>query len=163
MSAEARARRFLETAGDFRLGHLVTEGFHPATEALDDVARADAGEAVARAFRVDRDVVAAYRSWMAGSPHVPIGADVAAALASGRRVVFAGCGATGRLAVQLEQLWQRRWQDRDPAVAARVVSVVAGGDYALVRSVEGFEDRGELAELQLAEASASRPATSSSP
>ena len=61
--------------------------------------------------------------------------DVRATLDAGRRVFLCGCGATGRLALSLEYLWRRRGVDVD-----RVVSFFAGGDVALVHSLEGFED-----------------------
>jgi N-acetylmuramic acid 6-phosphate etherase len=53
----------------------------------------------------------------------------------GKRIFLCGCGATGRLSLTLEFLWRARATDRD-----RVVSFMAGGDVALVNSLEGFED-----------------------
>jgi N-acetylmuramic acid 6-phosphate etherase len=63
-------------------------------------------------------------------------ASVDATLARGRRVFLCGCGATGRLSLSLEFLWRQDRGSRDD----RVVSFMAGGDVALVHSLEGFED-----------------------
>jgi N-acetylmuramic acid 6-phosphate etherase len=60
---------------------------------------------------------------------------VKATLDAGRRVFLCGCGATGRLALSLEFCWRQVQGDDD-----RVLSFMAGGDVALVHSLEGFED-----------------------
>jgi N-acetylmuramic acid 6-phosphate etherase len=65
---------------------------------------------------------------------------------AGRRIFFTGCGATGRLSILLEAAWREFWRTMrsSDAQMARMedlcVSVMAGGDFALIKSVEGFED-----------------------
>jgi N-acetylmuramic acid 6-phosphate etherase len=90
---------------------------------------------------------------------------VVAALAGGGRVFFTGCGATGRLSIQLDSIWRAFWRDRRerglpvPAPDAwegRTLSVMAGGDYALVKSVEGFEDFAPFGRRQIADLGVSR-------
>jgi N-acetylmuramic acid 6-phosphate etherase len=75
---------------------------------------------------------------------------IADAARGGRRICFSGCGATGRLSILLEAAWRRFWQElrsKHPQMSARLqdfepcaVSIMTGGDHALIRSVEGFED-----------------------
>ena len=69
------------------------------------------------------------------------------ALRTGGRIFFTGCGSTGRLSILLDSIWRDFWQHqrahklfnaRD--YESRTFSVMAGGDYALIKSVEGFED-----------------------
>ena len=84
------------------------------------------------------------------------------ALNAGKRIFFTGCGATGRLSILLEAAWRRFWQQledkrRDvsakiPRMEDRVVSVMAGGDFALIKSVEGFEDFSDFGRYQLKQA-----------
>ena len=63
------------------------------------------------------------------------------------RIVFSGCGATGRLSILLESMWRdffhRRAAELDPAeraLAGRSASIMTGGDFALIKSVESFEN-----------------------
>ena len=63
---------------------------------------------------------------------------------NGGRVIFSGCGATGRLAVLLEKAWREEFPGD-----GRVLSIITGGDFALVRSVESFEDYEAVGALQL--------------
>ena len=113
------------------------------------MAGGDAAAGLDVLFDVDRDVVEAYDRWSrSGQPEALAATDVARPLRGGR-VFFTGCGATGRLSIQLDVHLARFWQERRSAAAPspapdawenRAFSVMAGGDYALIKSVEGFED-----------------------
>ena len=112
---------------------------------------------------VDRDIPpraaevfrsAAYES-LVGGDH--------AGVARGKRVGFSGCGATGRLAIILERMWREHWDgeavragpmDHGYAVDCRRraesgFSIMTGGDRALIRSVENFEDFQEFGRRQV--------------
>jgi len=147
-AASERAETFLETSGQFRLGALVTESSHPRSTDLSGSARAGAADGLAILFDVDRDVVAAYAAWSRTGQPQRVADAVLDRLRRGGRIFFTGCGATGRLSIQLDAIWRAFWQQRrsrpgEPAAELwedRTRSVMAGGDYALIKSVEGFED-----------------------
>ncbi len=61
----------------------------------------------------------------------------------GGRIYLAGCGATGRLALSLETLFRQQHH------TDRVIGFMAGGDYALIRAVESFEDNTDFGVRQL--------------
>jgi N-acetylmuramic acid 6-phosphate etherase len=155
-----RAEQFLRDAVQFRLGALVTEASHPRSTELSQVARRDAAAGLAILFDVDRDVVEAYDRWSRSGQPEQLRDDLVAALESGGRVFFTGCGATGRLSIQLVSIWRAFWQDRrhrglesppPDAWEGRALSVMAGGDYALIKSVEGFEDFAPFGRKQIAD------------
>ncbi len=76
--------------------------------------------------------------------------DVNETLENGNRVYICGCGATGRLSLVLETLWRQQCkQQKINEWSEKVVSFMAGGDAALIKSVEDFEDHPEFAERQL--------------
>jgi N-acetylmuramic acid 6-phosphate etherase len=158
-SAE-RAERFLENAADFHLGDLVTEASHPRSADLSKVARRSTEDGLGLLFDVDRDVVAAYEGWSRSAQPARIADAVLAALRGGGRVFFTGCGATGRLSIQLDAVWRGFWQDRRARGLAapppdlwedRTRSVMAGADYALIKAVEGFEDFAPFGRKQIAD------------
>jgi len=80
----------------------------------------------------------------------------------GRRIYFTGCGATGRLSILFEAAWRRFWREMEPChpdaarMQDRCISVMAGGDFALIKSVEGFEDFPDFGRRQLKEAGVQR-------
>ncbi len=159
--AKEKARAFLEVADDFRLGQLVTESPHPRDGNLSEVAERDVEAALGQLFDIDRDVVEKYREWVEGGSAEGIAKEVADRMEAGGKVFFTGCGATGRLSIQLASMWRDYWQRcvREGAVTDEVAaewaergwSVMAGGDFALIKSVEGFEDYAEFGGRQIEE------------
>ena len=75
--------------------------------------------------------------------------DIRETLADGGRIFLSGCGATGRLALSLETFARESWLD--PALSERIISFMAGGDAALIRSIESFEDYPAYGARQLRE------------
>jgi N-acetylmuramic acid 6-phosphate etherase len=135
---------FLADAPAFRLGDLPTEQPHPHTRGLAEVAATDPVRAAAMIARVDRDALDVLAG-LAGAID-ELGRAIDDTLRGGGRIYVCGCGATGRLALTLETLWREQADDSD-----RVVSLMAGGDAALVRSLEGFEDHPEYGARHVAE------------
>lgn len=127
------ADEFLAQKEKFQLGDLPTELPHPKTARLSDWAQADVARALTILREVDLDAlhrVAVLRAELSDFFHA-----VSATITAGDRIFLVGCGATGRLSLSLEYLWRRKF----PA-SAQVYSLMAGGDVALVHSLEGFED-----------------------
>jgi N-acetylmuramic acid 6-phosphate etherase len=156
--ARARAERFLHEARQFRLGGLLTEAPHPRSGELSDTARRDAAAGLGILFDVDRDVVERYAAWSQTDQPRRLRDMLLGGLRAGGRIFFTGCGATGRLSIQLASIWRHFFQERRAAGVAgteeweeRAVSVMAGGDYALIKSVEGFEDLVAFGRKQLAD------------
>jgi N-acetylmuramic acid 6-phosphate etherase len=147
-SAEDKARRFLTHASQFQLGDLPTESRHPKTMQLSQLAKQDLTAAIDIMAEVDRDAVRAVAT------HVPaletMTADIRATFTSGGRIFLCGCGATGRLSISLEALWREEARRTGrPDRANQVFSFIAGGDFALVRSIDNFEDHPEFGARQL--------------
>ncbi len=126
------ADEFLKQKHLFQLGDLPTET-NPKTVQLSDLAKSDVERGLALIREVD---LAALRNFSAAkTEYRPVFEAVHATLFAGDRVFLVGCGATGRLSLSLEFLWRRKHPQSD-----QVCSLMAGGDVALVHSLEGFED-----------------------
>jgi N-acetylmuramic acid 6-phosphate etherase len=95
------------------------------------------------------DVQALTRLAKRVQPIQRLAAEINATLTSGGRLFLVGCGATGRLSLALETF--ARQGLLAPAYADRVVGFMAGGDAALIRSIENFEDHPEYGARQLTE------------
>jgi len=142
-TSDQRSAEFLAIADQFKLGALVTESSHPVTANLSDTARRDTAAGLKQLFDVDDDVIRKYGEMVAGGRLPAIAAKVLEVLRGGGRMFFTGCGSTGRLSIQLASIWRDFWQQpetRDADWERRAVPVMAGGDFALIKAVEGFED-----------------------
>jgi N-acetylmuramic acid 6-phosphate etherase len=140
-SSQIRSAEFLKISGQFKLGALVTESSHSVTANLSEVAKGDIAAALDLLFQADEDVLKKFRDFARAGRATEIAVTVLAAVKNGGRIFFTGCGSTGRLSILLDSLWRDFWQQRGHAdFENRTFSVMAGGDYALIKSVEGFED-----------------------
>lgn len=152
MDSRQRAREFVNTETQYQLGFLVTEQSHPCTRDMGEATRQSSAAGVRRLLAVDEDVVRAAPDHLASEGYARLVDAFAAAADTGRRVVFSGCGSTGRLAVLLESIWRRAWTTLGkPQVAALARGIITGGDRALIRSVESFEDYEEFGREQVRE------------
>ncbi len=128
----------------FRLGFLPTEQILPETAQLSSLAQENLRLALRLIFEQD---VKALQVVLASRDQIfEMAASIREAWRQGHRVYLGGCGSTGRLSLTLEYLFRQASPRSD-----QVRSFIAGGDVALVHSLEGFEDRPELGARQLEE------------
>ncbi len=146
ISAQARARDFLQNETQYRLGFLPSEDANLLTEHLDRDYAVSAANGADTLLSCDSALVPLVKRTLAGKPFAKMADTIKAALESGRRIVISGCGAPGRMAVILEASWRRIHP-----TSQQVCSIMTGGDYALVRSVENYEDYAETGRRQVAE------------
>ena len=154
-----RSEEFLAISSQFKLGALTTESSHPTTAALSQTARQNIPAALGQLFDVDRDVVNKYREFAESTRARVIAKTLLQALKNGGKLFFTGCGSTGRLSIQLVSIWRDFWQRQrarglrcSPSteeLEERAFSVMAGGDFALIKAVEGFEDFTQFGKKQI--------------
>jgi N-acetylmuramic acid 6-phosphate etherase len=148
--SKKRSEDFLKISDQFQLGVLTTESSHPITANLSETARRDTAAGLEMLLDVDGDVLRTYRGFVASGRAVAIKEAVLAAVRNGGKLFFTGCGSTGRLSIQLASIWRDFWQKQrarglkcSPGTGEfeeRAFAVMAGGDFALIKAVEGFED-----------------------
>jgi N-acetylmuramic acid 6-phosphate etherase len=163
-TSRRRAEEFLAISGQFKLGALTTESSHPVTADLSETAKRDIAAGLKLLFDVDDDVVRKFREFVESGRAQQIADTVIGALRNGGRIFFTGCGSTGRLSIQLVSIWRDFWQRAErgtlstPQGVRRVATqdwedrafpVMAGGDFALIKAVEGFEDFTDFGKKQI--------------
>ncbi len=122
------------------LDRLTTEASNAASERLDQLS---ALEIVSVMNDEDAKVAAAVR---AEAPRIAKAIEIIAErLREGGRLIYLGSGTSGRLGV-LDAAECPPTFGSDPS---QVIGLIAGGAQALIRSVEGAEDRAELAVADL--------------
>lgn len=135
---------FLRIADQYRLGDLPTEQPHPETIGLAELARDDLPRAVASFHKVDRLALHSLISHLGPLPALVD--SIRDTLQRGGRIFMSGCGATGRLALALEAIAREMSLTSDPN---KIIGFMAGGDAALIRSIESFEDYPDYGRRQL--------------
>ena len=160
-TALLEAENFLNNEKQFHLGMLPTEQSNPKTRGLDKRFASSPAEGIKLLLSVDYDVLEMAKRVLASEPFQKMVEAGTLAVNSGKKIVFSGCGATGRLSILLESMWRcffRKLSQEHPAIYPKVArfknsvfSIMTGGDYALIRSVEYFEDYQQFGRQQVKE------------
>ena len=150
-----KAEEFLLREKEFRLGELLTEAFHPKTKTLSQTAAVDLPAAIRMLQSVDDEIPPAMEKVLRLDSFGQLVDAFGEAMSKGKKIFFTGCGSTGRLSILLEAAWRRFWREikkTSPELGEmedRVFSVMAGGDFALIKAVEGYEDFPDFERYQL--------------
>lgn len=144
-NAQKKAEDFLQIAKEFSLGHLTTESRHPLTMHLSSLVQKNLKDAITVMQAVDAEALEKlnYKT----KEIFYLNEQIKKTFANNNKVFLCGCGATGRLSLALETLWHQI----NPQRPHDVISFMAGGDLALIKSIENFEDHPDYGERQLME------------
>lgn len=159
--AQQEAENFLNNEKQFHLGMLPTEQSNPKTKNIDLRFEKNPVDGVASLLSVDRDIQTMAQKILKSNEFSEMVNAGVHTIANGGKIVFSGCGSTGRLSIQLEALWRYFFRDlrnEYPEIYGTiknkensVFSIMTGGDYAMIRSVEYFEDYQEFGKQQVRE------------
>lgn len=143
-----KLQEFLNIKDQFNFHKIPTELAHPHTTSLSALAKNSPTEGVELLKQVDLTALEVVRKQL--DQVVLIKKLIDACLRSEGRIFLIGCGATGRLAIVLERIW-RQLNSSSLDRQNKVLSFMAGGDLAFIKSLEGFEDRPDYGSRQLAD------------
>ena len=144
------SKDFLENEKQFHLGVIPTEQSNPLTRNLSATIAKDTAKGVKTILSADKYIAKVAREQFNTKEFAAFVDDIKRCMDERKKVVFSSVGASGRMAIQMDGAWRTFWQglvDKIPAhrfefleMAEVVSSFTTGGDRALVRSVENFED-----------------------
>ncbi|MBQ7887110.1 MAG: hypothetical protein IJ313_09490 [Clostridia bacterium] len=100
--AQERMRDFLENEKEYMLGFVEAEQANPLTKGLGEAALTDPVRAVEMIFSVDRVLADTFAAACKTKDYKDFAARTEETLRSGGRIILSGCGATGRLCLNLE-------------------------------------------------------------
>jgi N-acetylmuramic acid 6-phosphate etherase len=167
LEASPESIDYVQNKTQFQLHTLLTEQRHPKTWNLSERLQKDVADGLKMLFSVDEDITARVEELSSDRQTLePLVTALEQAILGKRRIYIYGCGATGRLAKQMESsfwrpFWRRIKSDSRiwPELRSRLSASIeddlcgemTGGDRALISSLEGFEDLLLIGRLQLAD------------
>lgn len=150
IQAQKEAREFLENDREYRMGYVDAEKPHPLTRRLSQTYAKSTQAGVRMLLSVDREMSLRAEKTLAGKEFAAFADRVRRVIAEGGRVIWSGCGSSGRLSMRLEQSWRNaiaklsaQYPQAADALRSKLESVgniMTGGDYAIIRAAESFED-----------------------
>jgi N-acetylmuramic acid 6-phosphate etherase len=147
----------------FQLHELLTEQRHPATLNLSHTIKEDTLSGIKSLLLVDLDISEKFLEISKDTALLEQAAHaVENAILENKKIYIYGCGATGRLAKQMESsFWRPFWKKMKslaqweiikyyfPTIEDALIGEMTGADRALISSLEGFEDLQLIGNLQL--------------
>ena len=135
-AVKAKARDFIDNEKQFHLGFIPTEQSNPITATLEDDFKRSTLAGVQCLQRGDRQIPITMRHVFAGEKFEKLVASMVETLRAPKgRIIFSGCGATGRLSILLESMWRDFFHRRaaelteaERTLADRSASIMTGGE-----------------------------------
>lgn len=126
---------------------LSTESRAPETVGLAELAQNETTlkDAVIACLEVDKRTLEKLVPLLQSEQERALTVAIKKTLENGGNIYMAGCGSSGRLSLLIEKICNENF----PEYKDRFVSVIGGGEFALVRAIEKFEDNKEYAKKQL--------------
>ncbi len=167
LEASPESIDYVQNKSQFQLQTLLTEQRHPKTWNLSERLRKDIPDGLRMLLSVDEDVTGRVEQLASEIQTLePLAAALERAILEKKRIYIYGCGATGRLAKQMEssfwrpfwsglkterKIWAKLQRVLSPTIEDDLCGEMTGGDRALISSLEGFEDLPLIGRLQLAD------------
>ena len=144
---DERIKIFWEQCDKFKSHPLETELPNTDTHDLSDLAKTDLIKGIKAIQNVDVKAIIKMDEY--SSQLQQLQNQINTVFSNNKKVLICGCGASGRLAVSIEYLWRTAGLENK---RNNVVGFLAGGDNAMIKSLEGFEDIEDYGVKQLLEA-----------
>lgn len=142
MKAEAlkMAQDFIENEKEYQMGYISAEGSNENTRNMSQCFEKSVTEGVKLLLKCDAHLVNSFKEAVSGSVYRELKAEILDTLKRGGKIYFSGCGSSGRLCMRIEASFREAMKKIAPIYEDSVESIMTGGEYALIRAVESFED-----------------------
>lgn len=158
-----QSQDFVANKKQFQLHTLLTEQRHPKTWDLSGKIQKNTLVGIQALLSVDTDISQKILELSKNTSLLEQAArSVKNVILENKKIYIYGCGATGRLAKQMESsFWRPFWKKMQTLpqwekikgnfqdIENRLIGEMTGGDRALISSLEGFEDLQLIGQLQL--------------
>jgi len=156
------SKNFIENEKQFHLGVIPTEQSNPRTKNLSATIQKNTQDGVKMILSADVDISPVAAGAFKTPEFQQMVDDMKRVIDERRTILFSSVGASGRIAIQIDSTWRKFWTSLIEKIPARRQefleisncsnSIITGGDRALVRSVENFEDYMTFGARQVEEA-----------
>ena len=147
--AKELSKNFIENEKEYMLGFVEAEQSNPLTKTLGEDYKENTLKGINALIKADEALVKLFDKIISSNEFDAFADRVYYSITNGGRIILSGCGSPGRLAMRLEASWRKRMKGTQ--FENSVLSIMTGGDYALIRAVESFEDYIQLGRMQARE------------
>ncbi len=134
------AQDFIENEKEYQMGYISAEGANENTKHMSQCFEKSVTEGVELLLKCDAYLVNSFKSAVSGEVYKDLKEEILKVLKRGGKIYFSGCGSSGRLCMRIEASFRAAMKKIAPLYENSVEAIMTGGEYALIRAVESFED-----------------------
>lgn len=148
--AAEEAHRFVTQEQEYRMSYIEAEKPHPHTRKLSQTYAESIRDGAKMILEVDQQMAQRAVRVLNTPEYIAFADAIRKTVLNGGRVIFSGCGSSGRLSMGLEKAWRNgilslmkqypHLTDSLEEYLEAVGNIMSGGDYAVIRAAESFED-----------------------
>ena len=156
--AAEEAHHFITQEQDYRMSYIEAEKPHPHTRRLSQTYAENVVNGVKLILETDQQMAQRAVQSLGSAEYTAFADAIRKTIVQGGRVIFSGCGSSGRLSMGLERAWRkgiqellRKYTNLAEALESyqeSVGNIMTGGDYAVIRAAESFEDSTAMGKYQ---------------
>ena len=156
--AAEEANRFVTQEQDYRMSYIEAEKPHPHTRKLSQTYARSVKDGAKMLLEVDLQMARRAVAALNEPEYAAFAEAIRTTIRNGGRVIFSGCGSSGRLSMGLEKAWRNgihHLMTQYPQLVEvltpylkAVGNIMTGGDYAVIRAAESFEDSTAMGKYQ---------------
>lgn len=147
--AKELSQNFIENEKEYMLGFVEAEQSNPLTRTLGEDYVKDTSLGINTLIKADEVLIPIFKNIINSQAFDDFTDRLYYSIINNGRIIVSGCGSPGRLAMRLEASWRKRM--KGTKYLNSLYSIMTGGDYALIRAVESFEDYIQLGRMQAKE------------
>lgn len=148
-AARREAEAFIKEEREYQMGYISAEQRNPHTVNMSEAFAEDISQGLSMLVSCDAGLAAPFRKALESAEFHALREQIERTLAGGGKIYLSGCGSSGRLCMRLEASWREALGEIRPKLCSSVEAVMTGGDFALIRAVESFEDYIALGKHQI--------------
>jgi len=143
------AQNFIENEKEYQMGYISAEKANDKTKNMSQTFEKSIEEGVKLLVSCDEDLIKSFKDALKSEEYAKLKEDIYTVVTNGGKVYFSGCGSSGRLCMRVEASFRAAMKKIKPEYENRVEAIMTGGEFALIRAVESFEDYIQLGKRQV--------------
>lgn len=134
------AQNFIENEKEYQMGYISAEKANAKTKNMSQTFEKSIEEGVKLLLSCDEDLIKSFKDALKSEEYAKLKEDIYNTISGGGKVYFSGCGSSGRLCMRVEASFRAAMKKINPEYENSVEAIMTGGEFALIRAVESFED-----------------------
>ena len=148
LEARKAAEDFLQGEKEYQMGYIEAEDVNEITKNMSGCFKESITEGLKLLISCDEHLIKSFKEALESDNYKKLKNKIKDTLTKGGKIYLSGCGSSGRLCMRVEASFRKAAKKLAPTLENSIETIMTGGDFAIIRAVESFEDYIALGKLQ---------------